>query len=214
MSFSTYLKLFDFSEKLFFVFYFSLLAPLPEIPPKKKSYGHSSAASTTRAQNIRKPIEKDIVELPKRTVKSTQPAPPPPPPKDVYIPTYYIESYYYGLFETGTENDSAMAVHFEAYCPECNEMFRSNNDLMDHLKRHAVTTNQTETSVQCRYCLTNVVNGKLLDEHLNENHPLKSKYLQNYFCLICSVSVFISFTEGFRSLYFHNYSAEFGSKCI
>lgn len=37
---------------------------------------------------------------------------PPPPKKD---PKIYLESYYYGLFETGTENDSAVAVKFEAH---------------------------------------------------------------------------------------------------
>lgn len=120
-------------------------------------------------------------------------------------PTIKIESYYYGLFETGTENDSAMAVAFEAnvnyflyiidryiniylkfQCPECDIIKHSNNDLMDHIKAHVNPENQTDTSVQCRYCLTNVVNHKLLDEHLSTKHPNKSKSNKLY-CLICSV---------------------------
>lgn len=34
--------------------------------------------------------------------------------KEPKEPTIFLESYYYGLFETGTENDSAVAVPFEA----------------------------------------------------------------------------------------------------
>lgn len=34
--------------------------------------------------------------------------------KESREPTIFLESYYYGLFETGTENDSAIAVAFEA----------------------------------------------------------------------------------------------------
>lgn len=29
-------------------------------------------------------------------------------------PMIFLESYYYGIYETGTENDSAIAVDFEA----------------------------------------------------------------------------------------------------
>lgn len=37
--------------------------------------------------------------------------PPPPPKKE---PKIFLESYYYGIYETGTDNDSGVAVKFEA----------------------------------------------------------------------------------------------------
>lgn len=41
-----------------------------------------------------------------------KPEPPPPPPKrEAKI---FLESFYYGLYETGTDNDSGIAVQFEA----------------------------------------------------------------------------------------------------
>lgn len=36
---------------------------------------------------------------------------PPPPKKE---PKIFLESYYYGIYETGTDNDSGIAVKFEA----------------------------------------------------------------------------------------------------
>lgn len=41
--------------------------------------------------------------------------PPPPPKKE---PKIYLESFYYGIYETGTDNDSGIAVKFEANVSE------------------------------------------------------------------------------------------------
>lgn len=43
--------------------------------------------------------------------KRDEPPPPPPAKKEVKI---FLESFYYGIFETGTDNDSGIAVKFEA----------------------------------------------------------------------------------------------------
>lgn len=44
--------------------------------------------------------------------KREEPPPPPPPPKKE--PKKFLESFYYGIYETGTDNDSGIAVKFEA----------------------------------------------------------------------------------------------------
>lgn len=85
--------------------------------------------------------------------------------------------------------DSIVFVFIRNFqCPECSYVALSNNEIMDHIKAHVSQENKTETSVQCRYCLTNIVNHKLLDEHLSTNHPIRSKSIKLY-CLICSVCI-------------------------
>lgn len=72
-------------------------------------------------------------------------------------------------------------------CPECHEMFTSNNEFMTHLKRHA-NPDDTENSVQCRYCLTNLADDKELELHLTTDHPITSSNPPKYNCVICWVS--------------------------
>lgn len=124
-----------------------------------------------------------------------------------------LESFYYGMYETGTENDSAAAVTFEAnvglqiniatctielthfrfwihfQCPECDELFKSNTEFMAHIKRHANSIDQSASSIQCRYCLLNVSNQSVLDEHISRKHPLETKANQEYYCVICWVCI-------------------------
>lgn len=129
------------------------------------------------------------------------------PVVDQMIP---LESFYYGMFETGTENDSAAAVTFEAnvssielnysipisiaipshpfQCPECHELLKSNNEFMSHIKRHANDDGRTETSVQCRYCLQHFDGQSSHDEHVICRHPLETKANHEYYCVICWVS--------------------------
>lgn len=53
-----------------------------------------------------------VKEEPKYKVKlpARREEPPPPQKKETKI---YLESFYYGLYETGTDNDSGIAVNFE-----------------------------------------------------------------------------------------------------
>lgn len=51
-------------------------------------------------------------EEPKYKVKIPPKREEPPPPRKE--PKIFLESFYYGIYETGTENDSGSAVKFEA----------------------------------------------------------------------------------------------------
>lgn len=154
-----------------------------------------------------KKIQKTSVVYERKRTRSTSPSSASNQPAMINI-----ESYYYGLYETGTENDSAVAVTFEAtvnkidgpilgssesqqslmtfylQCPICARDFHSNNSFMDHLKMHAVQPKETTAATQCKYCLNYLLNHKLLDEHLNTCHPIQSK-IERFYCIICSVSV-------------------------
>lgn len=57
--------------------------------------------------------QKVVVKEEPRAGKSKSPAraEPPAPKKEARI---FLESFYYGLYETGTDNDSGVAVQFEA----------------------------------------------------------------------------------------------------
>lgn len=59
--------------------------------------------------------QKIVVKEEPKTYKAKTPVrreePPPPPKKE---PKIFLESYYYGIYETGTDNDSGIAVKFEA----------------------------------------------------------------------------------------------------
>lgn len=78
---------------------------------------------------------------------------------------------------------------FHLQCPECDEQFKSNTEFMTHTKKHANADGQSDGSVQCRYCLINVANQSLLDEHISKKHPLDTKANGEYYCIICSVII-------------------------
>lgn len=54
-----------------------------------------------------------VKEEPKYKVKLPARREEPPPPVRME-PKMFLESYYYGIYETGTDNDSGIAVKFEA----------------------------------------------------------------------------------------------------
>lgn len=70
-----------------------ILAPLPVPQPGRKA--------------LKLPVKEELPS--KYKVKI-----PPQRRDEPKEPMIYIESFYYGIYETGTENDAALAVDFEA----------------------------------------------------------------------------------------------------